>query len=81
MKFTRAKGAIKLLQNVCSGNEPERTLGFPPNTLALLLVGAFYDETSETRLSCQSALQESIPTSRTDVNGEIRQDLSIIGGV
>ena len=35
-KRTRAKGAIWLLQNVCSVNEPERTLGSLPNTLVLL---------------------------------------------
>jgi len=35
-KCTRAKGAIWLLQNVCSVNEPERTLGSLPNTLVLL---------------------------------------------
>jgi hypothetical protein len=34
-KRTRAKDAIWLLQNVCSVNEPERTLGSLPNTLVL----------------------------------------------
>jgi len=79
MACTRAKGAILLLQNVCSVNEPERTLGSLPNTLVLLPVGAFYDGTSETRLLRCSV--ESIAEDRTHVKRIFIEDRSILGGV
>ena len=40
-----------LLQNVCSLDEPFRTLGSESNMLVLLSVGALYDGAAETRFS------------------------------